>query len=50
MNGKIYLLIKEIEEDIANVMEKNHVSYVFCFNKKYQRKIIYLEFLTIVIE
>jgi len=29
--------MKKIEEDIANVMKRINVSYVFCFNKKYQR-------------
>jgi hypothetical protein len=34
MKGKIYLFFKEIEEDIANIVKKDNVSYVFYFNKK----------------
>jgi len=33
MNGKIYLLMKQTEQDIANMLKRSNVNYVFCFNK-----------------
>lgn len=37
MDNHVHLLLQECEEDIANIMKRINISYVFYFNKKYQR-------------
>jgi len=37
MDNHAHLLLQEREEDIANIMKRINVSYVFYFNKKYQK-------------
>jgi len=42
MNGKIYLLMRENEEDIANMKTRINVSYVLYFNKNIKGLDLYL--------
>ena len=37
MDNHAHLLLQEREEDIANIMKRINVSYVFYFNKKYKK-------------
>ena len=37
MDNHAHLLLQEKEEDIANIMKRINISYVFYFNKKYRR-------------
>jgi len=37
MNNHARLLLQEREEDIANIMKRINISYVFYFNKKYKK-------------
>ena len=37
MDNHAHLILQEKEEDIANIMKRINISYVFYFNKKYKR-------------
>jgi len=37
MDNHAHLLLQEREEDIANIMKRINISYVFYFNKKYKK-------------